>query len=306
MKKILLFLLLFLVLYSVNAQEYQYVPFPDSNAVWSEVYWKPDFQPCPSWVYHKYALFNEDTVMNGLIYHKLFHTNASAITKENAECIGGIREDSLRRIWLYCFSYPYTLDPLFFNYEIKLCDFNISVGDTITNIVSFLGESLVVKQIDSIIVNNTVRKVYSFETPSWVYWIEGIGNVKGLIFPSGDLPNNGMDNDLICFHQNDTLLYFNTDYDGCVPSFVLDGVPILVNSDVRVYPNPVTGQYSIFEGLNFETLEIFDEKGNKVYSASIKGFSTYTLDVSQFPQGVYIYQLKTKGLLSTTGKLIIQ
>jgi len=46
------------------AQEYQYIPFPDSNAVWSEVYWKPISEPPPSWEFNQYALFNEDTLIS--------------------------------------------------------------------------------------------------------------------------------------------------------------------------------------------------------------------------------------------------
>ena len=67
--------------FTAKAQEYQYVPFPDSNAVWSEFYWSSE---APG-IYNKYALFNEDTVINNITYHKLFHTeNKSEITRENS------------------------------------------------------------------------------------------------------------------------------------------------------------------------------------------------------------------------------
>jgi hypothetical protein len=52
-----------------QAQEYKYVAFPDSNAVWSTII--PDRQDasnnynCVS-IYLKHAIFNEDTVINNI------------------------------------------------------------------------------------------------------------------------------------------------------------------------------------------------------------------------------------------------
>src|SRR5665811_499822 len=109
---------------TVKAQEYQYVPFPDSNAVWSESYSSSD----APWIYNKYALFNEDTIINGIVYHKLFHTeNKSEITRENSVCIGRIREDSLKRVFVngtMFFAVPETE-------ELMIYDFSLEVGDTI-------------------------------------------------------------------------------------------------------------------------------------------------------------------------------
>jgi hypothetical protein len=303
----LIFILIWLAL---SAQKYKYVPFPGSNAVWSEVYWKPISQPDPRWVYNQYALFNEDTVINEITYHKLFHTNSSAkITRDNSVCIGGIREDNSKNVWFYCFEYPYPFKPalLYVQNEIKLFDFNVTIGDTIREI-NFLLEYhyIVVKDIDTIRINNSLRKVYRFDPVRWVYWIEGIGNVKGLLFTSGDLPNNGMDNDLVCMHQNDTLMFYSNAYDGCIPQFVIDDVVLLPNTDIKVYPNPVPEGVVYFENLDFETLELFDTNGYTVRLENIKGISCFELDVLNLPSGIYYYRLKTKGLVPTRGKLIIQ
>ncbi len=130
--KVIVFIVLGFTVNSVIAQEYHYVQFPDSNAVWSEVYWKPISEPYPRWIYNKYALFNEDTVINGITYHKLFHTNATEITKENSECIGGIREDSLKRI--IANSAMFELVPEI--KEVILFDFSLNVGDTINNYIN--------------------------------------------------------------------------------------------------------------------------------------------------------------------------
>lgn len=311
MKKILIYLLLNFTAITISAQEYQYVPFPDSNAVWSEVYWKPISEPCPLWVYNKYALFNEDTILNGITYHKLFHTNDSKITRENSIFVGGLREEN-RRVYIK-YGKSFVPDEPFYKKEFLLYDFSLYKGDTIwanTDMIDISPlEYLVVKDIDTILVDEILRKVYSFNSVPWVFWIEGIGNVKGLLFTSGDLPTNGMDNDLVCFHQNDTLLYHYSGaenaYDGCVPSFVLNDVSILPNPEVKVYPNPATGELVYFEGLDFEKLDLYDNNGNLIISKNVNGFDKYALDIFRFTPGVYFYQLKKQGLLPTGGKLII-
>lgn len=201
MKKSLLVILLSVIALVATSQEYQYVPFPDSNAVWSEIYLKPWDEPTPRWVYNKYALFNEDTLINGIIYNKLFRTHATEITRENSEYIAGLREDSTKKVFIK-YADSFVPDEPYYKKEFMLYNFGIDVGDTLWSwqIEIFPLSYIVVKKIDTLQVNNSLRKIISFVRPGWVYWIEGIGNVKGLFFAFGDLPTNGMDNDLVCMH----------------------------------------------------------------------------------------------------------
>ena len=297
--------------FTAEAQEYQYVSFPDSNAVWSEVFWKSLSEPAPGWVYNKYALFNEDTVINGISYHKLFHTNNVEITRENSVCIGGIREENKKVFIQYMDGFKPN-EP-YYKAEFMLYNFGLNIGDTVWERKDRIDISpcdyLIVKRIDTILINNSTRKIFSFDIP-WSHWIEGIGNVKGLIFTSGDLPTNGMNNDLICMHQNDSLVYYfpgeDNIYDSCMPTFVLNDVMLLPNCDIKVYPNPVNSSTVYFENLNFEILELFNINGKLVLKENIKGTNTYTLNVLKLIPGTYYYCLKTKGLVPTQGKLIIQ
>jgi hypothetical protein len=299
---------------NVNAQEYHYVPFPTSNAVWSEMYWRPfSDEVSHRWVYNQFALFDEDTLINGELYHKLYHTHSSKITPKNSTCIGGIREDSTKSVYCYFFNFSYTMEPFYMysNEEKKLYDFNVQLGDTIKTLNFLLSSMyLVVKKIDSLIINNTVRKVYSFDPIPWVYWIEGIGNVKGLLFTSGDLPTNGMDNDLICMHHNDTLLYYypgpDSIYDDCVPTAVLDGVSLLPMNDIKVYPNPVSTGNVCFENLEYDQLELFDTNGRSVATYGITGQTSFMVDVSPLPRGIYNYRLWSKGFIPVCGKLVVK
>ncbi|MBN1925042.1 MAG: T9SS type A sorting domain-containing protein [Prolixibacteraceae bacterium] len=295
-------------------QVYKYVPFPTSNAVWSEMYWRPFSQNVnPRWVYNKYALFDEDTVINDLTYHKLYHTHDSEITKENSTFIGGIREDSLKNIYCYFFEYSFAMELpyLYTNEEVKMYDFNIDIGDTIHHL-NFALESmyLVVKQIDTILINNTLRKVYSFDPIYWVYWIEGIGSVKGLLFTSGGLPTNAMNNDLICMHQNDTLLYYFSGeenfYDDCVPTAVFDGVSLITIPGLKVFPNPVKEGVVSFENIDYDQLELFDPKGNRISVHNIAGRNSYSINTVGLQPGIYVYKLSTEGIIPVCGKLVVE
>lgn len=303
-------LLLFQVLIFRNscAQNYKYVNFPKSNAVWGEVLWDSN---SPT-VFNQFALFKGDTVINGITYHKLFHSNTSTITSENSKCIGGIREDSQKRIWVSnlknsIINYSYSNK----NGEIMLYDFSLQVGDTIWAKKDFPnmghGENLVIKRIDSLQIYKSIRKVFSFEKYPWIKWIEGIGNVQGLIFPYGELTTGGgLNSKLICMHHNDSLMFLNDASSSCIPQFVIDNVELLPNPDIKVYPNPVANGIVNFENLEFELLELFDLNGNLVRKENVKGTNCYELNLSNLPTGNYYYRLTTNGLLPTLGKLIIQ
>jgi hypothetical protein len=313
MKKIIGVLVLFLLAAIVaTAQEYHYVPFPTSNAIWSEMYWKSISSPYPRWQYHQYALFDDDTIINSLTYQKLYMTYSSEITRQNSFYVGALREDMNKKVYVK-YDEKFKPDEPYYKKEFLLFDFNKNIGDTIWAKDSIeLGplHFIIVKQIDTLKINNSLRKVYSFDPIQWVYWIEGIGSVKGLLFTSGDLPTNGMDNDLICMHHNDTLLYYypgpDSIYDDCVPTAVLDGVALLPMNYIKVYPNPVSAGSVCFENLEYDQLELFDTNGRSVAMYGITGQTSFMVDVSPLPRGIYNYRLWSKGFIPVCGKLMVK
>jgi len=142
----------------------------------------------------------------------------TVFNKNNATYFGGIREDSLKRVYfkgeigLHRFKPTPEWDGF---EEIILYDFSLGIGDTINSSKDSLFynwhyyDTLVIYDIDTIHIGNTLRKVYYFEKYYWVSWIEGIGNTRGLLFTSGDIPNSGLYGNLICFKQNNEVLYLN-------------------------------------------------------------------------------------------------
>ncbi|OFY96842.1 MAG: hypothetical protein A3K10_08680 [Bacteroidetes bacterium RIFCSPLOWO2_12_FULL_31_6] len=90
---------------------------------------------------------------------------------------------------------------------------------------------------------------------------------------------------------------------------------IVLNSTVRVYPNPTIGivtiQYdaTIF---TYSTFKLFDVMGKEMLNKKIKS-NTTSIDVSSYPKGVYFYFIRTEtgGQIihqkqQISGKLIIQ
>ena len=218
---------LFLMPIHAFPQTYEYVPFPDSGAIWSEVYQPPldMYGNFPPPIFERFTVNGEDTIINETEYKKLYLFSDSVYNKPKAICIGGIREDENKRIYFKGDTVIHDFKPMidFHNYEeILLFDFSVNVGDTIGEGNFHDGAWLIINKIDTIQVGEYLRKRIHFQGLYWIKWIEGIGSVKGLLFTTGDLPMNGLNNDVICFKQNEEILYFNVNYPECFP--VLSGI----------------------------------------------------------------------------------
>ena len=243
MKKIILTINISLLSISSFAQkEYKYVPFPTSDAIWSEVYYFHDDgyfhddSEDRSPAYERFAVNGEDTIINGISYKKIYMFLNTEFDKNTASYIGALREDEQKRIWLKMDKSIHLYKPRLFSNaeEILLYDFSVKEGDTIkSEYFNIAGGDVVVEKIDTIKIGNTYRKKIKIKTDQWINleWIEGIGSLYGLFFashlktPTGDIPKNV----LIGFKHQNEILYFNDAY----PSF---------------YPTTAQGQMKVFIG----------------------------------------------------------
>lgn len=304
------------------SQEYKYIPFPDSGAIWSEVYYYPD----PVWpntvakqpTFERFTLSGEDTVINDTTYKKLYIFYDTLFNKSNAIYIGGIREDENKKVYFKGDSVIHDFKPSYYNSyspieamgnELLLYDFSLSIGDTLKYANLSKGdEFLIVSSVDTILIGNTHRKRFSFEPIWWVKWIEGIGNIKGLLFTSGDLPFNGIDDDLICFKQNSEILYFNNNYDDCMP--LITGIETYQynNSAIIIYPNPATKNCVAFQfvSCSVTNIKIFDCNGNSYGIYDVGELSEYILKTEKYQPGVYFYIATNKQGIGHTGKFVVQ
>src|SRR6056297_256665 len=313
-KKQILVPIVFIVLATIQLQaqgEYEYTPFPDSNAIWSEVCRAPVSENYEL-DYHVLALFNEDTVINSIEYHKLFRIYDTVLNREKAEYIGGIREDSLKRIFINIKVENETI-PWWYppggtneNEEILLYDFSLQEGDTLRGGNFMLSdEYLVVEDVDTLEINGEFRRKLHFQYP-WQKWIEGIGNVNGLLFVSGDIPNNGVKNTLICFRKQGILEYSNPEYESCYPGPLVGINELSSKSGVEIYPNPAGELLHFNTRETFNRLCIYDLQGKKQKAINIPKEKNFSIRVSAFPPGLYFYRLTGASGREYTEKFIVK
>lgn len=75
--------------------------------------------------------------------------------------------------------------------------------------------------------------------------------------------------------------------------------PVSQGENIQFGPNPTNNELNIrFENSAFRELEIFNVKGNKMYSGSFAEQST-TVDLSQLPAGIYVLHVRKKQLVRT-------
>ncbi len=312
--RVYVFLFLIYPLTNGLSQEYRYVPFPDSNAIWSEVYYPGTdaygYDQPP--VLERFAIPGGDTIIDTLSYKKLYIFYDTIFDINKATCIGGIREDTNKRIYFKGDKEIHNFKPMNFLYnynEITLFDFSLSIGDTIKNINCRPEDDLIiVDDIDTVVIGNSLRKLFSFKLYGWVKWIEGIGNLRGLLFTSGDIFNNGLFDDLICFKQNDTVLYLNTNYPDCIP--VITSIEIKKNEyeSISAYPNPAAGGIiEFFFGENdIETILILDGSGQILDIVEVYGLYNFAYSVEKYKPGIYLYKTMNKKGILYTGKFIVK
>jgi len=312
MKKNIFTLLAIITAQISFSQEYKYVSFPDSGAIWSEAYYYPE----PAWPdtivkptsYERFTVNGEDTIIKEISYKKLYMFYDSVFDKSTATYVGGIREDENKRIYFKGDTVIHYFKPMidFPDYkEIVLFDFSVNVGDTIWhgNFPDY--DWLVVSSIDTIQIGDNLRRRINFQNRFWLKWIEGIGSIRGLLFTSGALPICGPYNYLICFKQNDEVLYFNSDYSECYPT----GIEAKKNSyfDIKVFPNPSNENIMFsFGEQKIKRIQINDSMGRLCDSFDCKMQSDFLLSIEKYRPGIYFYVVTNKNGFKHTGKFVVQ
>jgi len=164
--------------------------------------------------------FEGDTIINEMRYTKIY-VQSGTLPEGTTEPIydepvyyGAVRED--------------TIGEKIYGIQVKdgverlLADFAVEPGDKVT-VYSFWPmdyrpkeQQLTVTKVDSVIIDNKYRKRIEVKkgcisTAFEDAWIEGIGSIFGLFFPSpeciADLEAPPL---LLCFYINDILIYHNT------------------------------------------------------------------------------------------------
>jgi hypothetical protein len=260
-------------------------------------------------VYENFALSGEDTIINDISYKKLYIFYNKTFDKNQAKCIGGIREDEHKRVYFRGDSLIHHYKPIWVSEppveEIMLYDFSAEIGDTVMFDLDN-GIFLCIKNIDTLLIGDRKRRVYSFSFTD-ATWIEGIGNTRGLLFSSFDLPIGGENGELICFLQNGIIQYHNDYYDNCFPSTLSADIKQM-NPEISVCSNPLEQQIQ-FKWYNFiiNRIEIFNVQGVLIDVINVRNDSTEAnYPTERMQSGVYIYRANSSNGYSQTGRFVVE
>ncbi len=261
---------------------------------------------------HQFTIIG-DTIIRNTNYKKMYSTDYDSLTN-NLIYMAAIREDSMHRVYVL-FS---PNNPIVYNHnyndsaETLIYDFSLNVGDTF--FVSASPESIhIVNTIDSILVSGLWRKRISFiqNGISLRIWIEGIGDTKGLFFP---LMIEFESYRLLTCYEDSQIFWTN-------PLLVQNGIDCFsvgipeVGGDtkapfVRVYPNPTSStlNFEFEQAINESSIiSIYNTLGQKVKEVVIyKSQNSFFVNLNEFENGIYFYQISSRNRDMLRGKFIKQ
>jgi len=284
--------------WQANAQNYQYIPMPTTDATWNVFY-----HPRATIMFNNIYSTAGDTLINNETWNKIVSSNNGS----DEIYQGSYLEEN--KIVRFC-SPDGKIDTLY--------DFNLEVGDTVKfirlkNIIPDLEEHwaedtvLIVEQINMIEVNGSLRKHFVFKainTPIFEYlkeeWIEGIGSIHGVLFPLNARPlvvEASEKEDLTCFWIEDNLLWKNNSYNSCE---VLKTNEYSMDDKIKICPNPVQNQITIFSAeYIIKDIVFFDFMGKCVLLKNDCHSFQENINIQFLQDGIYTIQV-----ISSTGKTI--
>ena len=280
--------------FNLNAQNYEYIPLVKPGVqLWTDdfAYYTPDGI---IYILHRYALTEEDTIIENETYKKLYLFTGNEFDSLTAQCIGGLRENEQKQVFYKGGSAGYTTP------SGLICDFSLSVGDTF-----IIGEyqfpyTVEVKSIDTINYGGALRRVFIIGTTGALNmqiaaWVEGIGSVEGLLY---NMYTKLMGMDFLgrnrCYEHNGILLYhdYPEEIDDCF-------TPVLSLNDIEeedisinIYPNPTSKEVNISSESFINSIEVFNSLGQRIYQENIKS-KEKTIDISSFSKGIFIIGVNT-------------
>lgn len=280
---------------SLNAQNYEYIPIVKPGVqIWTcdnGYYGEDDYS------FKRYALTDEDTIIENETYKKLYFFTNSDFNPSTAQYIGGLRENEKQ---VFYKGYTSSQSRL-------ICDFSLSVGDTFGG--SDPNFTFEVKYIDTINYEGIQRRVFTIgifgdlmmPPQTIAVWIEGIGNYEGLLFDM-DIHTTtahvwGLNR---CYEHNGVLLYHNYSQgiEDCITPLVGLNDTEKQDNNIILYPNPAISDIKISSESTINSIEVFNSLGQKIYQENVKA-KEKIIDINSFSKGNYIIGVSTdKGYIN--------
>ena len=185
--------------------------------------------------------------------------------------------------------------------EFLLYDFSKNANDTIPNIG--YGAVCIVDSVDSVFVGHYRKRMFVRYGPYYESmgfhdtWIDGIGALNRIFIEPEPIaiPLVYFGDTLVCFFENNQVLYHNSNYDTCVFNLYAGINESVFSDQFTLFPNPATTQLSIqTSGTAIEQVNIYNTTGSLVLSALGSTIVNSQLSIVHLPSGVYIADIKTK------------
>lgn len=300
-------LVLLLVLMPFLAFGQQNIPLLKDGNIWRVARAAINHPPDPWWIIKQQYYLNGDTLINGINYKKLYSCDYSP-SLYNLFYLGGMREDSLNRIYVYVDSNNFTFNPIIQpNTEYLVYDFGLNVGDTI-RLFNMQDSILILQTVDSVFIGNRYRKrwqlVDEFNSPKKV-WIDGIGDITGLFFPLEHCFEETQM--LTCFEEYEGILWSNPGLQGidCFSVGIEENIQEI--NKVSVNPNPTSGKLNIeLAEIPKETVlvELYDISGRLIKLDEFFNQSNFSLELTDLQNGIYILNIKSTKEFNKSIKII--
>ncbi len=208
---------------------------------------------------------------------------------------------------------PYQYNGIQADTEVILYDFNLMLGDTIKNDqfrISYPG-GLVIEKVDSILIGNAYCRSFRFGySPTliipWAIWTESVGSLRGLLFETGDVPGNGLFNDLICLRKDNEILYHYSYYSKCYydnPDVLRENV---IKGMVTINPNPVVVSFKISFPEGYRKLQVINIYGITGKEYNVSGHTSIEISREGMPSGIYLIRLTGDRVPGITIKAIFK
>jgi hypothetical protein len=239
--------------------------------------------------------FQGDSLINDLEYKKVLQTDDSLHSDWYVN--GFIREDAAtQKVYLYD-SYS--------NEDMLLYDFSLEQGDSI-----LAGDGVFFAKVDSVIYEpfgnstDTLKQIY-FDSGG--VWIEGIGSLWGVLEGLNAFYMVGATLKLVCYYENDFLVYHNPDFETCFPDSTTVSVSMFGDKkEIEIFPNPARDKITIYsQSSRILAVEIYDLTGTCVYRNLNAGSNRGDLETDKFSKGMYVLKVRNERE-TISRKIVIQ
>lgn len=226
--------------------------------------------------------FQGDTLINDLEYKKVLQADDSIHSDWYVN--GFIREDvANQKVYLFD---SYSKE------DMLLYDFRLEQGDSI-----LAGDGVFFAKVDSVIYEpfgnstDTLKQIY-FDSGG--VWIEGIGSLWGVLEGLNAFYMVGAITELVCYYENDFLVYHNSDFETCFPDSTTVSVSMFGNKkDIEIFPNPSRDKITIYsQSRRILEVEIYDLAGICLYRKLNIETNQIDLNTDHFPKGIYVLKVR--------------